>query len=80
MSYGEQRLGQGRENVRNYLRENPSLAAEIDARVREKAAAGTAPVRAALPTGRAQGAFSGAGRAQGAFSGERSPSGGAEEL
>ena len=49
MSYGDQRLGQGRENVRNYLRENPSLAAEIEARVREKAAAGSAPLRTAAP-------------------------------
>jgi recombination protein RecA len=38
MSYGDRRLGQGRENVRNFLRENPTLAAEIEARVREKAA------------------------------------------
>jgi recombination protein RecA len=42
MSYGEQRLGQGRENVRNYLRENPTLAGEIEATVRLKAAGGTA--------------------------------------
>jgi len=41
MSYGDQRLGQGRENVRNYLRENPTLASEIEAKVREKAAGGT---------------------------------------
>jgi len=34
-SYGETRLGQGRENVRAYLQENPSAAAEIEARVRE---------------------------------------------
>src|SRR3981189_2074482 len=38
MSYGDQRLGQGRENVRNYLRENPTLSSEIEAKVREKAA------------------------------------------
>jgi recombination protein RecA len=38
MSYGETRLGQGRENVRNFLRENPTLAAEIEASVRAKAA------------------------------------------
>src|SRR3979411_1724509 len=42
MSYGDQRLGQGRENVRNYLREKPTLSAEMEARVREKAAGGTA--------------------------------------
>jgi len=41
MSYGDQRLGQGRENVRNYLRENPTLSGEIEAKVREKAAGGT---------------------------------------
>ena len=38
MSYGEIRLGQGRENVRNFLRENPTLAAEMEAAVRLKAA------------------------------------------
>src|SRR5918912_652757 len=38
MSYGETRLGQGRENVRNFLRENPTLATEIEAKVRDKAA------------------------------------------
>src|SRR5205807_4270317 len=38
MSYGELRLGQVREHVRNFLRENPSLAAEMEAQVREKAA------------------------------------------
>jgi recombination protein RecA len=38
MSYGDVRLGQGRENVRNFLRENPTLAGEIEAAVRQKAA------------------------------------------
>jgi recombination protein RecA len=42
MSYGDQRLGQGRENVRNYLRENPTLSAEIETAVRTKAVGGTA--------------------------------------
>jgi recombination protein RecA len=45
MSYGDQRLGQGRENVRNYLRENPTLSSEIEAKVREKAA-GVASLKA----------------------------------
>ena len=49
MSYGDQRLGQGRENVRNYLRENPSLSAEIEAKVREKAVAATPPLRVGGP-------------------------------
>ncbi len=34
-SYGETRLGQGRENVKSYLRENPDLTLEIENQVRE---------------------------------------------
>ena len=33
-SYGDMRLGQGRENVRDFLRQNPDLLAEITQRVR----------------------------------------------
>jgi recombination protein RecA len=36
-SYGEQRLGQGRENSKQFLRENPALAMEIEATIRESA-------------------------------------------
>src|SRR5438132_8837099 len=56
MSYGDQRLGQGRDNVRNYLRENPTLSAEIEARVREKAAASAPPIRTSGPVGTPAGA------------------------
>jgi recombination protein RecA len=38
-SYGDIRLGQGRESARQYLRENPVLAQEIEGRIR--ASAGT---------------------------------------
>ena len=34
-SYNETRLGQGRENAKSFLRENPDLMGEICARVRE---------------------------------------------
>jgi len=34
-SYGDDRIGQGRDNVRDYLRENPDLAKEIENKVRE---------------------------------------------
>ncbi|MCE2441025.1 MAG: recombinase RecA [Candidatus Latescibacteria bacterium] len=34
-SYGSDRLGQGRENVKNHLKEHPELATEIESRVRE---------------------------------------------
>ncbi len=36
-SYGDQRIGQGRENTRQFLRKNPEIAAEIERRVRENA-------------------------------------------
>ncbi|MGB5933434.1 MAG: recombinase RecA [Anaerolineae bacterium] len=36
-SYGEMRLGQGRENAKQFLRENPSLADEISNRIRVEA-------------------------------------------
>ncbi len=34
-SFGEERLGQGRENVRRYLEQNPTLLSVIDKKVRE---------------------------------------------
>jgi recombination protein RecA len=35
-SYGTDRIGQGRDNVREFLRENPDIADEIEAIIREK--------------------------------------------
>ena len=34
-SYGDIRIGQGRENAKNFLRENPELADELEAKIRE---------------------------------------------
>jgi recombination protein RecA len=34
-SYDGNRIGQGKDNVRNFLKENPAMAAEIEAKVRE---------------------------------------------
>jgi recombination protein RecA len=39
-SYGDIRIGQGRENAKEYLRNNPDLAAEIEAVIRQKALSG----------------------------------------
>lgn len=39
-SFGEERLGQGRENAVNFLKEHPEIAMEIDRRIREAVAAG----------------------------------------
>ncbi len=35
-SYGGERIGQGKDNTREYLREHPAMASEIEAKVREK--------------------------------------------
>jgi recombination protein RecA len=43
-SYGELRLGQGRENAKEYLNGNPKLADEIEIAVRQQAASGAVPL------------------------------------
>ncbi len=43
-NYGELRLGQGRENAKEYLRAHNDLAAEIEMAVRERAASGEAAI------------------------------------
>ena len=42
-SYGEVRLGQGRENSKEFLRENPDLAEEIELAIRQQALEGLLP-------------------------------------
>ena len=45
--YGGDRLGQGKDNARDFLKENPPLAREIEAKIREKAGvAAAAPIAA----------------------------------
>jgi recombination protein RecA len=39
-SYGDIRIGQGRENAKDYLRQNPDLMNEIDTLIRQKALSG----------------------------------------
>jgi recombination protein RecA len=43
-SYGDQRIGQGRENAKTYLKEHPDMADEIDAAVRRQAGLGKTPI------------------------------------
>ena len=47
-SYNGDKIGQGKDNAREYLRENPDIAAEIENKVR--AALGVAPINAAVGT------------------------------
>lgn len=47
-SYNGDRIGQGKDNVRNFLKENPDLAAEIEAQIRDKVLPQAVPEEAAL--------------------------------
>ena len=46
-NYGEQRLGQGRENAKQFLREHADVAAELEAKVREKSGSTALPAAGA---------------------------------
>jgi recombination protein RecA len=47
--YKDDRLGQGKDNAREFLKENPALAREIETRIREKAGLLAAAPPAAVP-------------------------------
>ncbi|PPV00376.1 recombinase RecA [Xanthomonas populi] len=42
-SYGEERIGQGKDNARTYLRDNPQIAIKLEAELREKFQPAEAP-------------------------------------
>jgi len=46
-SYNGERLGQGRENARQFLKDNPQIAAEIEKQIREKSLSGEYQARSA---------------------------------
>lgn len=48
-SYNESRLGQGRDNVKEYVRQNPEFMAEIETQVRQKLAEESSAARVAKP-------------------------------
>ncbi|PPU69791.1 MULTISPECIES: recombinase RecA [Xanthomonas] len=45
-SYGDERIGQGKDNARGYLRDNPQVAAKLEAELREKFQPAEAPPEA----------------------------------
>jgi len=49
-SYGDDRIGQGKENVREFLRANPEVASEIEAKIRAR----LLPSRAEVPVAAAE--------------------------
>lgn len=50
-NYGDIRLGQGRDNARQFLEENPDIFAELDAKIREMNKGERTAAVAALPAG-----------------------------
>jgi recombination protein RecA len=52
-SYGDDRIGQGKENVREFLKQNPEVAEEIEGKIRAKLLPKTEPVAAADDAGEA---------------------------
>ena len=42
-SYGKERIGQGKDNTREYLKEHPSMAQEIEAKIRAAIGVGGGP-------------------------------------
>jgi recombination protein RecA len=71
-SYGEERLGQGRENVKQFLRENPLIALEIENRIRETANLSPLPPSEALQPKDAEAVSEGAAAADEASADETS--------
>ena len=51
--YNGDRLGQGKDNARDFLKENPALAKEIEIKIREKAS-GKVAIAASRGAGRRQ--------------------------
>jgi recombination protein RecA len=43
-SFADVRLGQGRENAKDYLRQNPGLSDEIELTIRQQAFSGALPM------------------------------------
>jgi len=49
-SYGDQRIGQGKENARDWLKQHPEVAAEIEHKIKERLMAGAISSKASATT------------------------------
>jgi recombination protein RecA len=63
-SYGDERMGQGKEQARRFLREHPEMASEIAAKIREHFGVDVAPAPAAGAASTEAGAADAAGAAE----------------
>jgi recombination protein RecA len=68
-TYEGDQLGQGKENARNFLKENPDLANEIEKKIKEKLGIGARLDADASAAGAAAGAGAGAAAAAAAAGG-----------
>jgi recombination protein RecA len=50
LSYGETKLGQGRDAAKQFLKDHPEMAKEIEKKIKEKT--GLLPMPAAVPEGK----------------------------
>lgn len=50
-TYEGDQLGQGKENARNFLKDNPDLANEIEKKIKEKLGVGVKPVEPTVEPG-----------------------------
>ena len=50
-SYGDLRIGQGKENARDWLKQHPEVAAEIEQKIKERLNVGPLPVKSAADEG-----------------------------
>ena len=53
-TYGKERIGQGKDNAREFLKENPAIAQEIEAKIRVAAGAAVAPPAVTPPRAEAK--------------------------
>src|SRR5579863_6413589 len=77
-TYDGDQLGQGKENARNYLRENPDVANEIEKKIKEKLGVGPQLTDATAPNGAASNGAASNGAAAAAPSPTTRRSGGLE--
>jgi recombination protein RecA len=53
-TYGKERIGQGKDNARDFLKQNPKIAQEIEAKIRAAAGAAVAAAQPAAPQPKAE--------------------------
>jgi recombination protein RecA len=53
-SYGDQRIGQGKENARDWLKNHPDVAVEVERKIKERLMTGTIATKMVIPSDEAE--------------------------